>query len=333
MGDLSIYNSLLDSSPHNLISDAIVITYSKVNSILYDNIVCSISGGSDSDIMLDLVVKVDIDRKVKYVFFDTGLEYKATVDHLDELEKMYGIVIERKKAVKSVPLACRDYGVPFLSKHVSEMMSRLQKHSFKWEDMPYEELIKVYPNCTSALQWWCNLKTRRDGKVGTLNIDRDPYLKEFIIKNPPDFRISSKCCTYAKKRTSEKIIKDYNADLLLTGIRKSEGGIRSVNYKTCFTPASLFECAHYRPIFWFTKDVKSLYKDTFNVINSKCYSEYGLTRTGCAGCPFNKNFDDELERLKFYEPKFYVAVMNIFGKSYEYTRRYRDYKVSRNVNL
>ena len=35
--------------------------------------VCSISGGSDSDIVLDLIHKVDEDGKVKYFWIDTGL--------------------------------------------------------------------------------------------------------------------------------------------------------------------------------------------------------------------------------------------------------------------
>ena len=44
--------------------------------------VCSISGGSDSDIVLDLIHKVDEDSKVKYFWIDTGLEYSATKEHL-----------------------------------------------------------------------------------------------------------------------------------------------------------------------------------------------------------------------------------------------------------
>lgn len=38
----------------------------------YDPI-CSISGGSDSDIVLDLIHKVDEDSKVKYFWIDTDL--------------------------------------------------------------------------------------------------------------------------------------------------------------------------------------------------------------------------------------------------------------------
>ena len=87
--------------------------------------VCSISGGSDSDIVLDLIHKVDEDGKVKYFWIDTGLEYTATKEHLDYLEQKYGITIERVKPDKPIPTCVREYGVPFLSKYVSEQMMRL----------------------------------------------------------------------------------------------------------------------------------------------------------------------------------------------------------------
>ena len=95
--------------------------------------VCSISGGSDSDIVLDLIHKVDEDGKVKYFWIDTGLEYSATKEHLDYLEQKYGITIERVKPDKPIPTCVKQYGVPFLSKYVSEQMMRLQAHGFQWE--------------------------------------------------------------------------------------------------------------------------------------------------------------------------------------------------------
>ena len=49
--------------------------------------ICSISGGSDSDIVLDLIHKIDDDKKVTYLWIDTGLEYTATKDHLNDLEQ------------------------------------------------------------------------------------------------------------------------------------------------------------------------------------------------------------------------------------------------------
>ena len=55
------------------------------------------------------------------------------------------------------------------------------------------------------------------------------------------------------------------------------------------------------------------------------YEEYALRRTGCAGCPFGRNFEYELEVIGKYEPKLLKAVNNIFGDSYEYTRRYKEF--------
>lgn len=45
----------------------------------------------------------------------------------------------------------------------------------------------------------------------------------------------------------------------------------------------------------------------------------------CAGCPFGRDFEQELSVIEHYEPKLYKAVNNIFGDSYEYTRKYKAF--------
>ena len=294
--------------------------------------VCSISGGSDSDIVLDLIHKADHDKKVKYYWINTGLEYDATKEHIDFLEKKYGIEIKRIKPEKPIPTCVREFGVPFLSKYVSEMMERLQRHNFQWEDEPLEVLLKKYPRCKTALQWWCNAYYSPENgvqKISRFSINRNRFLKEFIMANPPDFPISAKCCTYSKKKVARKFAKENDGDLDILGIRKAEGGIRSANYKTCFT-----DCfsdwtgktrSSFRPIFWYTNADKKDYEQQYGIQNSRCYTEYGMRRTGCVGCPFNKHIVDELAVIQQYEPKLYNAAVNIFGQSYEYTRRYREF--------
>lgn len=138
---------LISSAPENqIIGDNLVKAWAKINSPKYKKIKCSLSGGSDSDIMLDICNKCDKDNKIEYVWFDTGLEYQATKDHLKYLEKRYGIEIKSYKAIKSIPSTCKQYGQPFLSKRVSDYMSRLQKYGFQWEDRPFEELLEKYCN-------------------------------------------------------------------------------------------------------------------------------------------------------------------------------------------
>ena len=108
----------------------------------YRKILCAVSGGSDSDILVHLCATLDENKRVTYVFFDTGLEFQATKDHIKYLESKYGIKIETRKAVKPIPACCKQYGIPFLSKEVSENIDRLQRHGFDWRDGTYEELVK-----------------------------------------------------------------------------------------------------------------------------------------------------------------------------------------------
>ena len=303
-------------------------SYLKANSVIgrYLRPCCSISGGKDSDIMLDIISKLDGDRRVKYVWFDTGIEYKATKDHLDYLEQKYGIEIIREKAIKPIPTSCKQYGQPFLSKYISEMMSRLQQHNFQWEDDTYENLILKYPKCKSAIAWWTNQRKNNKHGYSQFNINYHRWLKEFIISNPPNFKISNKCCDFAKKQVSKKFVDREQCDLIIVGIRKSEGGIRSAAYKNCFSNNDeKQEVSQYRPLFWYSKADEQEYDKLFNVRHSGCYEVYGLTRTGCVGCPYNIKIEEELSVLEKYEPNLLVAAKNIFGDSYEYTKRYRQY--------
>ena len=319
---------ILSQCPRNqVIGDNLIKAWSKINSTRYKKIKCSVSGGSDSDIVLDICHMCDIDHKIEYVWFDTGLEYQATKEHLKYLEEKYGIEIKPYKAIEPIPSSCKKYGQPFLSKRVSDYMSRLQKYDFCWEDRPFEELIKRYPKCKTALQWWCN----KWGENSRFNIDRNKWLKEFIIQNPPHFKISDKCCKYAKKDVGNQCLQNGKYDLDIIGIRKFEGGVRATAYKNCFDETdSGYD--NYRPIFWYKDKDKKEYEDSYNVVHSKCYTEYGLKRTGCAGCPFGRNFEEELRVIEKYEPKLYQAVNHIFSDSYTYTRKYREFYKKENKN-
>lgn len=312
--------ALLDSCPKNqIIGDNLVRAWSKINSNKYRKIVCSISGGSDSDVMLDICWKCDKDNKIEYVWFDTGLEYQATKEHLKYLEDKYNIEIKPYKAIKSIPLSCKQYGQPFISKHVSEMIRRLQSHNFIWEDRPFEKLYREYPKCKSALEWWCNTKPSK-----AHNINQNKWLKEFLIENPPYFQISNLCCRYAKKDVSHKLLSENDYDLNVVGVRKAEGGVRSTAYKSCFDESE-GNYDNYRPLFWYKDSDKKDYDEHYGIVHSKCYTEYGLKRTGCAGCPYGRDFEFELEVIQKYEPKLYIAVNNIFADSYTYTRKYREF--------
>lgn len=324
-------DSLLQDCPKDgIIGDNLIRAWAKINSPLYDKILCTISGGSDSDIVLDICTKCDKDNKIDYVWFDTGLEYQATKIHLRELEQKYGVTIKSYRAKKPIPVVCKEYGQPFLSKRVSDYMSRLQRHGFGWEDGNFEELLHKYckwnikrqkwVGCYTALKWWCN-----QHNSSQFNISQNKYLKEFIIQNNPHFKISDKCCKYGKKDILHSLIANSDYDLNIFGVRKAEGGTRATAYKSCFDK-KLDGCDEYRPIFWYLNETKERYTNHYGICNSQCYTEYGLKRTGCAGCPFGRDFEFELHIMEQYEPNLFKGVNNIFGDSYNYTRQYREFQ-------
>jgi hypothetical protein len=138
------------------------------------------------------------------------------------IEQKYGVKIQRRKPRKTIPAACREHGIPFISKDVSDSLSRLQRHGFDWNDLPENATPEKYGRCKSALDWYfCRRPPATNGK-SRHEISRYKLLREFLMANPPDFAVSEKCCTYAKKLTALDFNKEYAPDLEINGMRQAE---------------------------------------------------------------------------------------------------------------
>lgn len=201
-----------------------------------------------------------------------------------------------------------------------EMYSKGQK-PYQWKQINGE----WYRGCITALQWWCNQKYEKNGKPSRFAIAQNTWLKEFIINNHPDFKISAVCCKYAKKDVAKKYAKEHKIDLSIMGVRKAEGGIRATAYKNCYS-VNENGIDYHRPIFFYTDETKRNYEKAFNVTHSRCYTDYGMLRTGCAGCPLNRWINDEISVIEHNEPQLSKAIHNIFADTYEYTRKYREFQ-------
>lgn len=304
--------------------------------------ICSYSGGADSDIMIDLIEKTRAIfglPPVKYVFFNTGLEMKATKDHVKAAAEKYGVEIEECRPKISIVKAARTYGIPFVSKIMSSGLSDWQKKGIplsiadeyeQAEDKAAKrrELKERYPKCESVINFLCCCNSAGEPRPNIqLVINSSKYMRDFIGEYPPDFKISEKCCDYCKKQAAHLVQKDY--DLIITGERRAEGGMRSVprkdNTSLCFTETSSGQY-RLRPLYYVTDADKAWYKDYYGIRYSDAYEVYGLTRTGCCGCPISHKAVDDLEKIRPFEPNVVKAAWNIFGKSYEYRWKYDEYK-------
>ena len=311
----------------------------------HPNAICSYSGGADSDILIDVIERA---RNifglppVKYVFFNTGLEMKATKDHVKATAEKYGVEIETVRPKTNIVMASRKYGIPFVSKIMSAGLSEWQKKDVplsvaqeydQAEDKEAKraELKERYPKCESVLNFLCCCNSKGEPRPNIqLVINSSKYMRDFIGEYPPDFKISADCCTYCKKNVAHQIQKGF--DMVITGERRDEGGMRSVprkdNTSLCFTETSSGQY-RLRPLYYVSDADKAWYKAYYGLRYSDAYEVYGLTRTGCCGCPISYKAIADLELIRPYEPNLVKAAWNIFGKSYEYRQKYNAYKAER----
>ena len=307
--------------------------------------ICSYSGGSDSDILIDLIERVRMIfslPSVEYAFFNTGLEMRATKNHVKEIAKKYGVKIEAHRPKTGIVTASRKYGIPFVSKIMSAGLEEWQKKgiplsiSKEYEEAKdkaakRQELKERYPKCESVINFLCCCNSEGEPRPKIqLVINSSKYMRDFIDEYPPDFQISAKCCDYCKKQVAHDVQKDF--DMIITGERRDEGGMRSVprkdNTALCFTETSEGQY-RLRPLYYVSDADKAWYKEYYGIRYSDAYEVYGLTRTGCCGCPISYKAVEDLEMIRPHEPNLVKAAWNIFGKSYEYRAKYNRYKADR----
>lgn len=311
----------------------------------HPNAICSYSGGSDSDIMLDLIERT---REafhlppVKYAFFNTGLEMAATKNHVKATAEKYGVEITTYRPKVGIVRAVRENGVPFVSKIMSAGLSEWQRKGVplsiteeyeQAEDKAAKraELKERYPKCESVINFLCCCNSAGEPRPNIqLVINSSKYMRDFIGEYPPDFRISAKCCDCCKKNVAHAVQKDF--DMIITGERRDEGGMRSVPRKDCtamcFTETSSGQY-RLRPLYYVSDADKAWYKEKYDVRYSDAYEVYGLTRTGCCGCPISYKAVADLELIRPFEPNVVKAAWNIFGDSYRYREQYNEYKKKR----
>lgn len=311
----------------------------------HPNAICSYSGGADSDIMLDLLeraIKAHHLQPIKYVFINTGLEMKATKDHVKAVAEKYGVEIIEARPKVNIVTAVRERGVPFVSKIISAGLESWQRKGIplsiadeyeRAEDKAAkrQELRERYPKCESTINFLCCCNTAGEPRPNIqLVINSSKYMRDFIGEYPPDFQISAKCCDYCKKQIAHRVQKGY--EMVITGERRDEGGMRSVprkdNTALCFGETSSGQF-RLRPLYYVSDADKAWYKEYYGITYSDAYELYGLTRTGCCGCPISHKAVADLEKIRPYEPNVVKAAWNIFGKSYEYRAKYNQYKAER----
>lgn len=301
--------------------------------------ILSFSGGKDSTVLAELYLMAKERGMVGHiplVFADTQVEYDATYRFVEWFSKNKQEV-EVIKTSKPFAQVLREYGKPTVSKLKTASLARHQSIIKEGGD-PLEnpstgELI-------SGVAWDGENKKPKliNGKE---YVSRQALsYKHFNLLHPDhEYKMSAECCTQIKKKPFYDYYRENIIDGYMTGMRKAEGGARSVHYKTCksFITLDGIQILHVMPMFyWKDEDVDNFIKE-YNIKLSDAYGVYGLFRTGCIGCPFAKDKTQMLKALYDHEPNKYKAVIKWLGDVYldlevelpfdeEYMKRFEERK-------
>lgn len=277
--------------------------------------VVSVSGGADSDILVDLVAEADKLKKCLYVHFDTGMNYRCMYEHLHSLEQRYGIRINIIRSPKGVVDCIHEYGVPVFSKALSKIISHAQKNGF---DFRSAFLMPKY-----IRRWWENGYRNHN-----FNVSRFPQMKEYLQCYPPTFKISEKCCYHNKDLVGNKFISRYGGDLSIIGLRKVEGDQRQ-NLTRKLIDRDVLDWDVYYPLLYWSDEECRIYRRENNILNP-IKQVLGVNASTCCGCPLSGGWDN-LELIKNAEPRIYTMARELFSEAHAWMQGYRDFRKHQNT--
>ena len=272
----------------------------KIKSIneLYDlenNAYISFSGGKDSTVLSHLVDEALPNNKIPRVFINTGIEYKLLVSFVErEREKDNRIqIIAPQKNIRQV---LEQYGYPFKSKEHSMYLSIYQHSGTNGRT------VKNYLGAGGKTKFLCPEKLKYQ------------FTENYKIK------ISDRCCHKLKKENFKKWGKENNKIITMTGMRIGEGGLRA-EHKGCtiFAEGQLKKFHPLNPVpeefeDWYISERKIELCELY-------YPPYNFKRTGCKGCPFSLDLQEQLDLMSVLLPAEKKQCEIIWKPVYEEYRR------------
>ena len=262
---------------------------------LRDNAYISFSGGKDSTILHYLIDLALPNNKIPRVYADTGIEFKMVRDFVYKLKESDDRIITIKPSL-NIKKTLNEYGYPFKSK-----------------DFAYRYGIFQRNGVTKGIKRFLEF----DGLLGC------PKKLKFLFENRSlfDFKVSDKCCLKMKEQPIEFFSKKTNRKVAIIGICGGEGGRRERNIKGCIFEKQNGKVKFY-PLKVVDKDWEQQFIDKFNIrLCDIYYPPYNFKRTGCKGCPFDLDLQDDLETMYKLLPNEYKQCLSIWKPVYdEYIR-------------
>lgn len=126
-----------------------------------------------------------------------------------------------------------------------------------------------------------------------------PNMLKYQFSEEFGLKLSDKCCEIFKEKPLAEWAKANNRNITITGLMREEGG-RRVTTKCV---AMLGKKIHFSPLAIISKDWEEWYIQERKIELCRLYyPPYNFRRTGCKGCPFALNIQEQLDTLAMYLP-------------------------------
>ena len=145
-----------------------------------------------------------------------------------------------------------------------------------------------------------------------------PKVLKYQFDEDLPFKISDQCCMEMKEKPLKQWEKNSNIKNKITGLTRAEGGRRS-NISCILVKKDKIA---FHPLAPVQPEWKDWFIKEYNVQLCKLYSEpYNFKRTGCKGCPFALDLQNQLETMEIYMPNERKQCEIIWKPVYDEYRR------------
>lgn len=271
---------------------------------LEHNAYLSFSGGKDSTILHYLLDMALPNNEIPRVYIDTGIEYQMIREFVLEMAKndKRFVIIKPSQPIKQT---LERFGYPFKSKEHSLRVDQFNKGT-------NAKFIKKY--------LW---QTEYRGKYLC------PKILLYQFEEKGRYNFSNKCCYEMKKKPAHLWQKQNHKTIVITGMRADEGGNRAK--LGCLTEHN----TKFHPLIKVDEDWENEFVEKEQINLCKLYKPpFNFNRTGCKGCPYSLNLQEQLEIMEVYLPNERKQCEIIWKPVYDEYRRlgYRLKKVE-NIKL
>ncbi len=136
------------------------------------------------------------------------------------------------------------------------------------------------------------------------------------------------CCYKLKKDPAHKWEKQNNKSIVMTGMRAEEGGMRNQNGCTIFEENKLKK---FHPLKVVSEEWEEEFIKRYNIKLCKLYyPPFNFKRSGCKGCGFALDLQNQLEVMKKLLPNEYKQCEILWRPLYTEYRRI-GYRLKKNI--